>query len=83
MAATLRRGSNDNAQLAETLAQLYVRGMTVDFAAVHAQRPSRKLSLPTYPFQRQRYWLRSSRPKGVPLTNDRTGQGTSNGERQL
>ena len=83
MAATLRRGWNDNAQLAETLGQLYVRGVTADFAAVHAQRPGRKLSLPTYPFQRQRYWMRSSRPKGVPLTNDRTGQGTSNGERQL
>ena len=71
MAATLRRGSNDNAQLAETLGQLYVRGVTADFAALHAQRPGRKLSLPTYPFQRQRYWLRSSRPKGVPLTYDK------------
>ena len=57
MARTLRRGADDHRQLAETLGQLYVHGVTADFAAVHAQRPGRKLSLPTYPFQRQRYWL--------------------------
>ena len=47
------RGVDDHRQLAETLGQLYVHGVTADFAAVHAHRPRRKLSLPTYPFQRQ------------------------------
>ena len=54
--ASLRRGTDDERQLAETLAQLYVHGVTADFAALHARRPGRKLALPPYPFQRQRYW---------------------------
>ena len=63
--ATLRRGTDDERQLAETLAQLYVHGVTADFAALHARRPGRKLSLPTYPFQRQRYWTPPPRRKGL------------------
>lgn len=38
-------------------AQLYVQGLTPDFAAWDAPWPRRKLSLPTYPFQRRRYWF--------------------------
>ncbi len=64
LVATLRRGTDDQRQLADTLAQLYVHGVTADFAAMHAPRPRRKLALPTYPFQRQRYWPQPPRRKG-------------------
>ena len=66
-AASLRRGVDDHRQLAETLGQLYVHGVTADFAAVHAHRPRRKLSLPTYPFQQQRYWMQPSPHKGMTI----------------
>ena len=39
-----------------TLAELYVRGVPVDWAAFDRPYPRRKVSLPTYPFQRERYW---------------------------
>ncbi|WP_163864652.1 non-ribosomal peptide synthetase/type I polyketide synthase [Myxococcus eversor] len=43
-------------QMLESLSALYVRGARVDWAAFDAGFARRKVALPTYPFQRQRYW---------------------------
>jgi polyketide synthase PksN len=40
----------------ETLAQLWVSGVDVDFGCVHAA-PRRRVPLPGYPFARERYWI--------------------------
>ncbi|WP_433574458.1 SDR family NAD(P)-dependent oxidoreductase [Nocardia brasiliensis] len=42
--------------LAQTLATLWVNGVAIDWAAVHGT-PRRRIALPTYAFQRQRYWI--------------------------
>nr|QEO74261.1 Beta-ketoacyl synthase [uncultured bacterium] len=39
------------------LAQLYVRGASIDWIAVYRDRDGRKIALPTYPFERQRHWF--------------------------
>lgn len=41
----------------EALATLYVHGTAIDWAAVHRPFSRRAVTLPTYPFQRQRHWL--------------------------
>jgi acyl transferase domain-containing protein/NADPH:quinone reductase-like Zn-dependent oxidoreductase len=41
----------------ETLGWLWCHGVPVDWSAFDAGRPARKVTLPTYPFQRQRHWL--------------------------
>jgi acyl transferase domain-containing protein len=53
---TLRPGRPDLAQLLESVGELYVRGINIDFAAMYQHRPGRRLALPTYPFERDRYW---------------------------
>ncbi|MFJ4205091.1 SDR family NAD(P)-dependent oxidoreductase [Streptomyces sviceus] len=45
------------AETAVTLAELHVHGVPVDWRSVYAGTGARRRPLPTYPFQRQRYWL--------------------------
>ncbi|MFH9908286.1 type I polyketide synthase [Streptomyces sp. NPDC017225] len=53
----LRRGRPETAALLGAVGQLYVNGVPVDWEAVLAGRGARQVDLPTYPFQRRRYWL--------------------------
>ena len=55
---TLRRGDGGASRLLASLAQVYVRGVRVDWAAVFAGRDASRVDLPTYAFQHQRYWPR-------------------------
>jgi amino acid adenylation domain-containing protein/non-ribosomal peptide synthase protein (TIGR01720 family) len=54
------------ATILSSLAQLWLSGVPVDWAAVHAPFPRRRIPLPTYPFERQRYWI-------DPVTSDAAG----------
>ncbi|MEU4469138.1 acyltransferase domain-containing protein [Streptomyces sp. NPDC024017] len=53
-----RRDRDEVQALLGSLAQLHVRGGRVDWDALFTMR--RRVDLPTYAFQRQRYWLSSS-----------------------
>ncbi|WP_442875952.1 type I polyketide synthase [Amycolatopsis sp. NBC_01488] len=52
---TLRRGEGGLTRFLTSVAQLWTRGHDVDWTAVYPQAAT--VALPTYPFQRQRYWL--------------------------
>ncbi len=54
--ASLRRGRDERETLMESLGALYVLGLPVDWRGVHPAG-GRQVLLPTYPFQRQRYWF--------------------------
>ena len=56
---SLRKGVGDRRQIADALGAAYVGGHRPDFAALH-QQPRRRLELPTYPFQRRRFWPKTS-----------------------
>ncbi|MCC6750544.1 MAG: type I polyketide synthase [Deltaproteobacteria bacterium] len=60
---SLRRGRPERRTLLEGLGQLYVEGRTPSWAALHPQG-GRVVSLPAYPWQRERYWL----PEDLPRT---------------
>lgn len=65
---SLRRGRDSWASLQDALRQLYRVGAGVDWRSVYSGRHCRKLSLPTYPFQRQRYWPAEAAPPPPPAT---------------
>jgi phthiocerol/phenolphthiocerol synthesis type-I polyketide synthase E len=52
----------DEAFLLGTLGRLWLAGVEIDWAGFHAGARRRKAVLPSYPFQRQRYWVEP----GVP-----------------
>jgi acyl transferase domain-containing protein len=54
---SLRSGRSDWRQLSESLATLYARGAAIDWHSFHRHDTYRRVHLPTYPFQRQRYWI--------------------------
>lgn len=56
--ASLRRSEAEIQALKTTLASLYIKGYAVDWRRVYAMA-GRPVRLPSYPWQRQRYWLES------------------------
>ncbi|WP_394845469.1 SDR family NAD(P)-dependent oxidoreductase [Pendulispora brunnea] len=51
----------------QELAELYVKGAQIDWAAFHAGRGHRLCTLPSYPFERQRFWLTNEASPDVPV----------------
>ncbi|MBV9578635.1 MAG: type I polyketide synthase, partial [Chloroflexi bacterium] len=49
--------ASDQALLLGALGRLWLDGTPIDWSAVHAPEPRRRVPLPTYPFERQRYWV--------------------------
>jgi acyl transferase domain-containing protein/acyl carrier protein len=50
-------GQNDRAFLLNALGKLWLAGVAIDYARVHRGSHRRRIPLPTYPFERQRYWV--------------------------
>nr|QEO74387.1 AMP-dependent synthetase and ligase [uncultured bacterium] len=59
--ADLPGGQGDWEQTLTALATLYVNGGTFDWKAWDGAYVRRRVPLPTYPFQRQRYWIERPR----------------------
>jgi acyl transferase domain-containing protein/NADPH-dependent curcumin reductase CurA/short-subunit dehydrogenase/acyl carrier protein len=60
---SLRPERADRDQLLESLGHLYVRGATNGPQGHQAGR--RKVALPTYPFERKRYWFSDGKPASI------------------
>jgi acyl transferase domain-containing protein/thioesterase domain-containing protein/acyl carrier protein len=56
--------------LLNTVGQVWIAGLSIDWKALHAGEEPHRVSLPTYPFERQRYWIE---PGGKGLADRGTG----------
>ncbi|GDY59136.1 hypothetical protein SVIO_097590 [Streptomyces violaceusniger] len=67
---TLRRDHGDLAQLVRSLAQAFTAGIDVDWTTLFPTDPApRTVPLPTYAFQRERYWLEGTAGRGGDPTD--------------
>ena len=79
--ASLRRPPRDGSSpdpessFIDAVAEAYQAGLEISFQGLFAGEDRRRISLPGYPFQRERYWLQASRQRrtgaGHPLLGDR------------
>ncbi|MFC0071593.1 type I polyketide synthase [Umezawaea endophytica] len=61
---SLRRDDGGADRMTRSLAEAHVQGAPVDWAPLFAGTTSRRIPLPTYAFQRERYWLGPAVPTG-------------------
>ena len=68
----------DRAFVLNTLGNLWLSGIDPDWASVHRGERRCRVTLPTYPFERQHYWL-NPRPRTGPVRYDlsKSGAGSS------
>ncbi|MGW4059749.1 type I polyketide synthase [Amycolatopsis sp. NPDC004747] len=66
---TLRREHGDLTQVLTAYAEAHVLGLPVDWAAVFADARPVRVDLPTYAFQRERFWP-PARPSETPAAAD-------------
>ena len=57
---------DDVTVLLEALGELWSAGGSLDWSELGPRRPHRRVPLPTYPFERERYWL----PETAPLVSE-------------
>ncbi|PSF38589.1 beta-ketoacyl synthase [Aphanothece hegewaldii CCALA 016] len=57
---SLRSGCSDWQQLLNSLSELYLKGYKINWVSFDQDYSRRLVTLPTYPFQRQRYWAENA-----------------------
>ena len=75
---SLRKGRGDRQQIMHSLARLYCLGSKINWRELDRDSGHRKVSLPTYPFQRQRYWIDSARNTSLDSTTPSLDHGPKN-----
>ncbi|HEX6341999.1 type I polyketide synthase [Umezawaea sp.] len=79
LVAAQRKDRAEVTTLVRALAALHVRGVAVDWAAYFARSGARKVDLPTYAFQRDRFWLDPS-PAKAPVVDAEFWEAVENGD---
>ena len=74
---SLGRGHDDWQTLLTSLGHLYQRGLALDWASFDRPYHRQGLSLPTYPFQRQRYWIDWVAPGRQPAATVVAGESSA------
>ena len=66
--STMPSSSTDLADLTTALGELWKNGVEIDWTAYFKGQDRARLRLPTYPFERQSYWIDNSASVPVPVT---------------
>ncbi|MGF1938039.1 MAG: polyketide synthase [Nostoc sp. ChiQUE02] len=70
----IKKQESDVSYLLQTLGKLWLFGVDIDWSGFYTHEQRHRLPLPTYPFERQRYWIDAKSPspslKNKPATLD-------------
>ncbi len=59
--------SDEKTGMLTAMAAMYARGVDIDWQRVYRDRRRSRVTLPTYPFQAERYWHKAVTPNGGPV----------------
>ncbi|MEH1968895.1 type I polyketide synthase [Nostoc sp.] len=57
----IKEQQSDVSYLLQTLGQLWLFGVDIDWSGFYTEEQRHRLPLPTYPFERQRYWIEAKK----------------------
>ncbi|MEH2349574.1 MAG: SDR family oxidoreductase [Nostoc sp.] len=63
---------SDVAFLLDTLGRLWLLGVKIDWQSFYANEKRHRIPLPTYPFERQRYWIEVNRNAALAMMSPKT-----------
>ncbi len=69
--SSLNNSGHDQSAMLEALGRLWLAGVTIDWPLQHGRERRQRIQLPTYPFERERYWL--DRSCDVPVAGSSRG----------
>lgn len=61
---------HDTATMLDALGRLWMAGMPLDWAGFYAHERRRRVRLPTYPFERKRFWIEPAPVERTPATEE-------------
>jgi phthiocerol/phenolphthiocerol synthesis type-I polyketide synthase E len=67
-----KEATPDTAYILNTLGQLWMAGIEVDWAGFYKEESRHRVPLPTYPFERQPYWVETKKETRVKIEGDKT-----------
>lgn len=75
---SLLPGREDWQTLLNAVARIYVAGVSPDWTVLYRNEQPRRISLPTYPFERRRAWLDGAGGRQEPMSPNETAQTNDN-----
>jgi acyl transferase domain-containing protein/acyl carrier protein len=66
----VRKNTEEAQHIATTLGRLWLEGVNVDWSRFYTEQP-RRIALPTYPFERKRFWV-DAQPQGLNTSSKTT-----------
>lgn len=75
---SLRQGQDDWQIILDSLGKLYTQGADVNWIGFDEGYPRQKVSLPNYPFDRQRYWFETGEKKFIATEKPQVTQPEKN-----
>lgn len=61
-------GTSDSIAMLTSLGRMWASGVRIDWRGFHSEEPRKRVALPTYPFERKRYFISKTKTADQPLS---------------
>ncbi|EEF58138.1 hybrid non-ribosomal peptide synthetase/type I polyketide synthase [Pedosphaera parvula] len=72
-------GGNETRSLLNALGQAWLAGLKINWSGFNVHQRRQRIGLPTYPFERKRYWVDPPKTKTIPIIDATTSPAESEG----